>query len=70
MSTSDFASISCNFKSEFDPKTKAAIEKKWSNEDFKEFASSDDSLFKLCAKAVIDKDGTSSSKKIKLSTQY
>jgi len=69
MTQLNFDKLECTFKSEYDPKTKAALTQSLSKDSFKEFVSSDDSLFKLCAKAEIDK-GSSNAEKIKLSIKY
>ena len=55
MSKEDFEKLKCYFHCEFDPKTKASVSKTWGIDSFKEFNSTDDSLFKLCAKAEIER---------------
>jgi hypothetical protein len=49
MSKQDFEELKCYFYCEFDPKTKASVGKTWGMDSFKEFNSTEDSLFKLCA---------------------
>jgi len=70
MPTDLFDKLSCNFKSEYDPRTKTSVNQNWSKDSFREFISEDNSLFKLCAKAEIDKSKTSTSEKISLSEKY
>jgi hypothetical protein len=70
MTKDSFSNLKCTFKSEYDPKTKASLTQSLDKKSFKEFVSKDDSLFKLCAKAEIDKTTTSNNEKIKLSIKY
>jgi len=57
MSKEDFEKIECTFSSEYDPETKGSLSQTWTKDDFKPFFEDEkeDSLFKLCAKAEIEK---------------
>ena len=49
-----FETMIAEFNCGFDPRNKMNFRKNWRKSDFKEYQSDDDSLFKLCAKQMID----------------